>query len=84
MGFGVVFGVIFQRDTENSFLTNVCHVQDNSASGKEGKMTDYCNQHTVGYCTANSGFFSSVFFLTKATNTHPFHTHPTALSYINH
>lgn len=29
-------------------------MQDNSTSGKEGEMTEYCNQHTVFYCTANS------------------------------
>lgn len=49
------------------FLTYVSHVQDNSASGKEGKMVEYCSQHVVTYCTANSGLFLVYFFQEKAT-----------------
>lgn len=54
VGFSLFFGVKFQRHAVNLYLTDVSHVQDNSASGKKEEMAEYCNQHVVVYCTVNS------------------------------
>lgn len=47
----------FQRNAVDLYLTDVSHVQDNSASGKKGEMVEYCKQHVVVCCTVNSGVF---------------------------